>query len=159
MSVTDTRNTTAGPTEHATADDVGSLYRHLRVVDVADALDGIGYFDIGLLDRELRPLWSGMKFWGPAATIRAVPSNRPMWKLDNTQDIVDGATDGKLRPIEGKATNRIVVSRNTANTAKLVLVSTTHGLCVRCVVDGALSMDDLRDVGRGGTWCKISTTW
>jgi len=38
---------------------------------------------------EIRPLWLGMKFWGPALTIRCVPSNRPMWKLDTTEDIVN----------------------------------------------------------------------
>jgi 4-hydroxy-4-methyl-2-oxoglutarate aldolase len=76
-------------TETANANDLSSLYRHLRVVDVADALDGIGYFDIGLMSPDVRPLWLGMKFWGQAATIRAVPSNRPMWKLESTQDIVE----------------------------------------------------------------------
>lgn len=65
------------------------LYRYLRVVDVCDALDGIGYFDIGLMSPEIRPLWSSMKFWGPALTIRCVPANRPMWKLDSTEEIVD----------------------------------------------------------------------
>lgn len=64
------------------------LYKYLRVVDVADAMDGIGYFDIGLMDPEVRPLWLGMKFWGPALTVRCVPSNRPMWKLESTEDIV-----------------------------------------------------------------------
>lgn len=68
---------------------VALRYKYLRVVDVCDALDGIGYFDIGLMDREIRPLWLGMKFWGPALTIRCVPANRPMWKLDNTADIVN----------------------------------------------------------------------
>lgn len=72
----------ADPTE------IASLYQHLRVVDVVDALDGIGYFNIGLMDPEVRPLWNGMKFWGEAATIRAVPSNKPMWKLESTDDIV-----------------------------------------------------------------------
>jgi 4-hydroxy-4-methyl-2-oxoglutarate aldolase len=67
---------------------LASLYQPLRVVDVADALDGIGYFNIGLMDREVRPLWLGMKFWGEAATIRCVPANKPMWKLDSTDDIV-----------------------------------------------------------------------
>jgi 4-hydroxy-4-methyl-2-oxoglutarate aldolase len=76
-------------TETANPNDLSSLYKHLRVVDVADALDGIGYFDIGLMSPDVRPLWLGMKFWGKAATIRAVPSNRPMWKLDSTQDIVE----------------------------------------------------------------------
>lgn len=68
--------------------EVRKLYQHLRVVDVADAMDGIGYFNIGLVDREIRPLWRAMRFWGPALTIRCVPSNRPMWKLSSTEDIV-----------------------------------------------------------------------
>jgi len=67
---------------------LGSLYQHLRVCDVVDAMDGIGYFNIGLMNREVRPLWPGMKFWGEAATIRCVPSNKPMWKLETTEDIV-----------------------------------------------------------------------
>jgi hypothetical protein len=44
--------------------EVRKLYKYLRVVDVVDRMDGIGYFDIGLMDTEVRPLWSGMKFWG-----------------------------------------------------------------------------------------------
>jgi 4-hydroxy-4-methyl-2-oxoglutarate aldolase len=68
--------------------DLASLYRLLRVVDVCDALDGIGYFDVGLVSPEVRPLWTGMKFWGPAATIRLVAANRPMWKLGSTEEIV-----------------------------------------------------------------------
>ena len=75
--------------DHADPDDLASLYRHLRVCDVADALDGIGYFNLTLMARDVRPLWSGMKFWGPAVTLRAVPSNKPMWILDNTQDVVE----------------------------------------------------------------------
>jgi regulator of RNase E activity RraA len=74
--------------DKADPENLGSLFQHLRVVDVVDALDGIGYFNIGLMDREVRPLWSGMKFWGEAATIRCVPSNKPMWKLDTTDDVV-----------------------------------------------------------------------
>lgn len=65
------------------------LYKYLRVVDVCDAMDGIGYFDIGLMDPDVRPLWSGMKFWGVAFTVRCVPANRPMWKLNTTEDVVN----------------------------------------------------------------------
>lgn len=75
-------------TDDAAGTSLAALYKHLRVVDVCDAMDGIGYFDIGLMSPEIRPLWLGMKFWGEALTIRAVPSNRPMWKLDTTEDIV-----------------------------------------------------------------------
>jgi regulator of RNase E activity RraA len=66
-----------------------ALYKYLRVADVCDALDGIGYFDLTLMSPEIRPLWSGMKFWGVALTMRCVPANRPMWKLDTTEDIVN----------------------------------------------------------------------
>jgi 4-hydroxy-4-methyl-2-oxoglutarate aldolase len=65
------------------------LYHYLRVVDVCDALDGIGYFDLGLMSPEVRPLWPGMKFWGVALTMRCVPANRPMWKLSTTEEIVN----------------------------------------------------------------------
>lgn len=71
------------------ASEVRALYKFLRVVDVCDALDGIGYFDLTLMSPKIRPLWSGMKFWGTALTVRCVPSNRPMWKLDTTEEIVD----------------------------------------------------------------------
>jgi 4-hydroxy-4-methyl-2-oxoglutarate aldolase len=64
-------------------------YQYLRVVDVTDALDGIGYFNLTLMDPEVRPLWLGMKFWGVALTLRCVPANRPMWKLNTTEEIVD----------------------------------------------------------------------
>lgn len=67
---------------------IRKLYKPLRVVDVCDAMDGIGYFNIGNVDQSIRPLWLGMKFWGVAVTLRAVPSNAPMWKLDSTEDIV-----------------------------------------------------------------------
>jgi len=68
--------------------DLIKLYKYLRVVDVCDALDGIGYFNIGLMDSAIRPLWPKMKFWGVAFTIRCVPANRPMWRLDTTEEIV-----------------------------------------------------------------------
>lgn len=68
--------------------EVRKLYKYLRLADVSDAMDGIGYFDIGLVSREIRPLWPAMKFWGVALTLRCVPANRPMWKLSSTEEIV-----------------------------------------------------------------------
>jgi 4-hydroxy-4-methyl-2-oxoglutarate aldolase len=67
---------------------VRRYFEPLRVVDVCDALDGMGYFNIGLVAPEIRPLWAGMKFWGVAFTLRCVPANRPMWKLSTTDEIV-----------------------------------------------------------------------
>ena len=46
----------------------------------------------------------------------------------STHDTVDGPADAKVELIAGNATNPIVVSRNTAKTARLVEVSTTQGL-------------------------------
>lgn len=63
-------------------------YKYLRVADVVDAMDGLGYFNIGLMDPAIQPIWRPIKFWGVAITLRCVPSNRPMWKLDTTEDIV-----------------------------------------------------------------------
>lgn len=89
--------------------EIVKLYKYLRVADVCDAMDGIGYFDIGLMDPEIRPIWDGMKFWGVAFTIRCVPANRPMWKLNTTEEIVNAhsiwfkevgniSIHGKIRP-------------------------------------------------------------
>jgi 4-hydroxy-4-methyl-2-oxoglutarate aldolase len=52
--------------------------RFLRVTDVTDGLDAVGRADLTLLDPAIRPLWMGMRFFGPAVTMRAVPTNRRM---------------------------------------------------------------------------------
>ncbi len=67
--------------------EVRKLYKYLRVVDVSDAMDGMGRHDLGLMWPEVRPLWLGMRFWGPALTVRCVPANRHMWPLQTTEEI------------------------------------------------------------------------
>jgi regulator of RNase E activity RraA len=52
-------------------------------------MDGMGYFNIGLVSQEIRPLWLGQRWWGVAVTQRCVPANKPMWELKTTEDIVD----------------------------------------------------------------------
>ena len=64
-------------------------YDPLRVADVCDALDGMGYFNLGSVSPEIRALQRGTRFWGVAFTVRCVPANRPMWKLSTTPEIVD----------------------------------------------------------------------
>jgi regulator of RNase E activity RraA len=68
---------------------IRKFFEPLRVVDVADAMDGMGYFNIGLVSQEIRPLWLGQRWWGVAVTQRCVPSNKPMWELKSTEDIVN----------------------------------------------------------------------
>ncbi len=52
--------------------------KFLRVTDVTDGLDAVGRADLTLLDPAIRPLWMGMRFWGPAVTMRVIPANRRM---------------------------------------------------------------------------------
>jgi regulator of RNase E activity RraA len=66
---------TSGEDPYALAD----RFNHfLRVTDVTDGLDAVGRADLTLLDPAIRPLWMGMRFWGPAMTLRVVPTNRRM---------------------------------------------------------------------------------
>ncbi|MDP9383280.1 MAG: RraA family protein [Chloroflexota bacterium] len=118
------------------------LYRYLRVVDVCDAMDGIGYFDIGLMSPEVRPLWSGMKFWGVALTIRCVPTNRPMWPLSSTEEIVGAhgiwfrevghiSTEGLVRP------GHVIVT-DTGGAREVGFWGSANSLAV--VADGAVGI-------------------
>jgi len=59
--------------------------KYLRVTDVCDGLDAVGRADLCLMDRSIRPLWMGMRFFGPALTLRAVPANRPMHLITRDQ--------------------------------------------------------------------------
>jgi len=52
--------------------------RFLRVTDVTDGLDAVGRADLTLMDPAIRPLWMGMRFFGPAVTMRVIPTNRRM---------------------------------------------------------------------------------
>lgn len=56
--------------------------KFLRVTDVSDGLDAVGRADLTLLDPAIRPLWMGMRFWGPALTLRVVPTNRRLPVID-----------------------------------------------------------------------------
>jgi regulator of RNase E activity RraA len=52
--------------------------KFLRVTDVTDGLDAVGRGDRTLLDPAIRPLWMGFRFFGPAVTMRVVPTSRTM---------------------------------------------------------------------------------
>ncbi len=65
-------------------DEIAERYRrYLRVTDVTDGLDAVGYQNLTLMDPKIRPLWMGMSFWGSAVTMRVIPTNMLMpAKLD-----------------------------------------------------------------------------
>ena len=61
--------------------DLVKYFQHFRTTDVADALDAVGRQDMTLMDERIRPLWQGIRFWGPAVTVRALPANVRMPRL------------------------------------------------------------------------------
>ncbi|MBX6771371.1 MAG: RraA family protein [Chloroflexi bacterium] len=69
------------------ASEILKRYRYLRVTDVTDALDAVGRQDICMMDPAIRPLWPGMKFWGIALTLRAIPANRHMPRLSKEEAV------------------------------------------------------------------------
>ena len=57
------------------------LYDGLRVTDVCDGMDTVGLQDVGLMDREIRPLWRDTesfahRIYGAAHTVRFVPTGK-----------------------------------------------------------------------------------
>ena len=77
--------------------------KFLRVTDVTDGLDAVGRADLTLMDPLIRPLWMGMRFWGPAVTMRVIPTNRQMHVIDRKDALLQhelwdksGGTHAKL---------------------------------------------------------------
>jgi regulator of RNase E activity RraA len=62
--------------------------KFLRVTDVTDGLDAVGRADLTLMDPSIRPLWMGMRFWGPAVTMRVIPTNRRMQVIDRNDALL-----------------------------------------------------------------------
>lgn len=59
------------------------LYDGARVADVVDAMVTVGYMDVGVMNREIAPLWRDVqtmehRFSGIAVTARYGPTNHPM---------------------------------------------------------------------------------
>jgi regulator of RNase E activity RraA len=69
------------------------LYKDLRVTDVLDGMDLIGLQDIGLMHKNIRPLWRNVddfshRVLGFAVTVRYVPTDVRVGQnsFDNTDD-------------------------------------------------------------------------
>jgi len=71
--------------EQKVADEVLlELYRDARVADVLDAMVTCGYMEVGLMAREISPLWRDVetmehRFSGIALTVRYAPTNHPKY--------------------------------------------------------------------------------
>ena len=70
--------------------------KFLRVTDVTDGLDAVGRADLTLMDPAIRPLWMGMRFFGPAVTMRVVPTNQRMPVVSKENALQQHAIWGKM---------------------------------------------------------------
>jgi len=62
-------------------DEILKLFAGRRVTDVCDGMDAVGLQDVGLMDKQIRPLWRDAETFahrivGIAHTIRFVPTNK-----------------------------------------------------------------------------------
>ena len=82
--------------------------RFLRVTDVADGLDAVGRGDMTLMHRDIRPLWMGLRFFGPAVTLRVLPTNRPMpQRLDRKDALRQHAIWGEMGAFAAKVEDHV----------------------------------------------------
>ncbi len=70
--------------------------KFLRVTDVTDGLDAVGRADLTLMHPSIRPLWMGMSFWGPAVTMRVIPTNRRLPVIDKKDALRQHDIWGKM---------------------------------------------------------------
>jgi len=93
--------------------------KFLRVTDVTDGLDAVGRADLTLLDPAIRPLWMGMRFWGPAVTMRVIPTNRRMPLIDRKDALLQHDIWSKSGGMHANLTTKpgcvIVTSTNGAS--------------------------------------------
>ena len=92
--------------------------KFLRVTDVTDGLDAVGRADLTLMDPSIRPLWMGMRFWGPAVTMRVIPTNRRMPVIDRKDALLQHDIWNKLGGMHANLNTKpgcvIVTSTNGA---------------------------------------------
>lgn len=63
--------------------DILEKFKGLRVTDVCDGMDAIGMHDVGLVSRDIRPLWRDIenfshRIYGLAHTVRFIPTDKPI---------------------------------------------------------------------------------
>jgi regulator of RNase E activity RraA len=82
------------PTQVYSAEDDAKIlkaFEGLRVADVTDGLDAVGLFGRGMMDHEIRPVWTDTKDYshriiGIAVTARFVPTQEPAPGIMNEAD-------------------------------------------------------------------------
>ena len=68
-----------------------ALYEGMRVTDVCDGMDALGYQDIGNVDESIKALWKDIdnfehRIYGFALTVRYLPTNKPQIRCDTVEE-------------------------------------------------------------------------
>ena len=88
-------------------------YAGLRVTDVCDGMDAVGLQDMGLMDKEIRPLWRDTdrfahRIYGFAHTVRFIPTPKrtpsfpsideyKQWKGQWYRNLAQGPREDEIR--------------------------------------------------------------
>ena len=125
-------------------------YRAVRLPDVSDALDCLGFADRYIMSPRMRPMWEGIKFAGSAHTVKLLPSKRvlPAMSYEDYKARSDEMTDGCYRFVESAGQDEVLVIDAEGISAGLlgsdVVMSLMQKGVVGMVIDGACR--DAREV-------------
>ena len=125
-------------------------YRAVRLPDVSDALDCLGFADRYIMSPQMRPMWEGIKFAGIAHTVKLLPSARVVSAMSYEDYRAKNAemTDGCYRFVESAKQDEVVVVDAEGISAGLfgsdVVMSLMQNGVVGMVIDGACR--DAREV-------------
>ncbi|MFC2123958.1 RraA family protein [Bacteroidota bacterium] len=128
---------------------IAERFRHyLRVTDVTDGLDAVGRADYTLMDSDIRPLWFGMQFWGPAVTRQFSPTNQPMPARIELNEALDqhGIWNNMMR----ERSHRIEMPRFSELIKPGCVVVTSTGGARECGIWGSNNAEGLRIQGAVG---------
>jgi regulator of RNase E activity RraA len=125
-------------------------YRAVRLPDVSDALDCLGFADRYIMSPQMRPMWEGIKFAGIAHTVKLLPSARVVSAMSYEDYKATNAemTDGCYCFVESAKHDEVVVVDAEGISAGLfgsdVVMSLMQNGVVGMVIDGACR--DAREV-------------
>jgi regulator of RNase E activity RraA len=118
-------------------------YRGVRLPDVSDALDCLGYADRYIMSPRMRPMWDGIRFAGLAHTVKLLPSDRvvPAMDYEEYKRTLGEMTDGCYKFVGNMEPDEVLVVDAGGAAAGLlgsdVVMSLMQAGVVGMVIDGA----------------------
>jgi len=120
------------------------LYKGLRLTDVCDGMDGVGLQDIGLMDRNIRPLFRDMERFkhiivGFALTSCYVPTDKRIMPTPETFDDLKSEGYGLApSPWEKLITPNTVIVIDASETGDVGFIGSNN--CMGWLVNGAVGV-------------------